>query len=333
MGRVDEAAGRELGARAPLTQRTASATVRFRWGFAPHALRGRAVTSALRVTGARPSGGEGPRRRAHPAPAPAFARRYPCASFAPDVLCRTMVAIVNLCPTLRRRLRGRRCLLRDRRHPSTCRGARRGSPYLVHRVREHTPVGGLRCLRRRARRRWRRLLQGMRPQAAHRRARSSRRRAVAGDAARCVHGPADRGGSRHARRRPTAPRCSSSSVIPTCSPPRPRSSSASVRTARFRASSSAITHPTGAFLALSAPSWSSQMLADVVQSRTVEQTIAVVAEPARSRGARRAGGLRLPASRRAISSCAGRHGAPLACVARGACRRGGASTRGTCSSR
>jgi serine/threonine protein phosphatase PrpC len=35
--------------------------------------------------------------------------------------------------------------------------------------------------------------------------------------------------------------------------------------------------PTGAFLALSAPAWSAQMLADVVQSRTVEQTVAVVA--------------------------------------------------------
>ncbi|MFT3765532.1 MAG: PP2C family protein-serine/threonine phosphatase [Minicystis sp.] len=35
--------------------------------------------------------------------------------------------------------------------------------------------------------------------------------------------------------------------------------------------------PSGAFLALSAPSWSAQMLADVVQSRTVEQTVAVIA--------------------------------------------------------
>lgn len=35
--------------------------------------------------------------------------------------------------------------------------------------------------------------------------------------------------------------------------------------------------PTGAFLALSAPSWSSQMLADVVATRTAEQTIAAIA--------------------------------------------------------
>lgn len=34
--------------------------------------------------------------------------------------------------------------------------------------------------------------------------------------------------------------------------------------------------PTGAFLALSAPSWSSQMLADVVATRTAEQTIAAI---------------------------------------------------------
>ncbi|APR87656.1 Protein serine/threonine phosphatase PrpC, regulation of stationary phase [Minicystis rosea] len=35
--------------------------------------------------------------------------------------------------------------------------------------------------------------------------------------------------------------------------------------------------PTGAFLALSAPAWSSQMLADVVQARTVEETVAAIA--------------------------------------------------------
>lgn len=36
--------------------------------------------------------------------------------------------------------------------------------------------------------------------------------------------------------------------------------------------------PSGAFLALSAPAWSAQMLADVVYARTVEQTVAVIAE-------------------------------------------------------